>query len=139
MTAKRKVRVRLDSVNGGQQIVHEAEGDLYKKNDHIYIRYEETEPEMGQTTTIVKIEKNRMKIMRHGEISSEQSFIPGESTNGFYQTVQGRLILVIQTHSLHNRLNDNGTGELEWSYDLEVMEEQAGLFTIKLTILDIAI
>jgi uncharacterized beta-barrel protein YwiB (DUF1934 family) len=139
MTARRKVRIRLDSLNREQRIVHDVEGDLYEKNDHFYIRYEETEPEMGRTTTIVKIEKSRVKIMRHGEVSSEQIFLPGEPTYGFYQTAQGKMILGVRTHFLHNRLNDNGTGELEWSYDLEVMEELAGLFTIKLTIIDIAI
>jgi len=139
MSAKRRVRIRLESVNMGQHIVHDAEGDLYEKNDHVYIRYEEAQTENGQTTTIIKIEADRAKIMRHGEVASEQYFVPDEMTNGFYQTVHGKMNLTVRTHSFHNRLNEQGNGEVEWEYDLEVMEEQAGLFTIKLMIIDIGL
>lgn len=139
MTAKRKVRITLDSANMGQHIVQEAEGDLYLKNDHIYIRYEETQPETGRTTTTMKIDVDRMKIIRHGQISAEQTFLPGEWMNGYYQTVHGKMNLRLYTHYLHTKLDDCGNGLVEWEYDLEVMDDPAGLFTIKLTITDIAI
>ncbi|WP_442602136.1 DUF1934 domain-containing protein [Paenibacillus sp. KN14-4R] len=131
---KQQVRITIDSTNGDQQLLQHAEGDLYLKNGHIYIRYEEIQEELGRTTTLLKFSDNQFRIIRQGETGSEQTFLPGEWTEGWYHTAQGRLDMRIRTHSLQMRLDENGLGDAKWNYDLYVAGDHAGRFKIKLSI-----
>lgn len=101
--------------------------NMYIKGQHIYLRY--PEKELGQTNTTVKIDDHQLKIIRHGEVASEQLFIPGQTTSGYYETAQGRLRLETRTKHLDVRLKD-GIGQVIWSYDLFVAEEHAGAYRL---------
>jgi uncharacterized beta-barrel protein YwiB (DUF1934 family) len=130
---KQRVRIRIESRQGGQEDLQLAQGDLYPKGKHFYIRYDEAAAELGRTTTLLKLETGQMRIIRQGDVESEQSFVPGERSIGFYQTTQGRLELEMHTHDMSSDLND-GLGWVSWSYDLIVQGEPAGLYEIKLVI-----
>jgi uncharacterized beta-barrel protein YwiB (DUF1934 family) len=132
-TEKRRVRIRIESTQDGQQTLQTADGDLYPKGDHVYIRYEEAQSELGRTTTLLKLEPGQIRIIRQGDVASEQTFVPGERRIGFYQTVQGRLELEMQTHGLESEVSQ-GLGWVTWSYELFVQGEPAGLYEIKLVI-----
>jgi uncharacterized beta-barrel protein YwiB (DUF1934 family) len=127
---KQRVRLRIESKQGGQESLQVAQGDLYPKGKHFYIRYEDAEL---STTTLLKLETGQMRIIRHGDVESEQSFVPGERSIGFYQTAQGRLELEMHTHGMSSNLH-HGLGWVSWSYDLIVQGEPAGLYEIKLVI-----
>jgi uncharacterized beta-barrel protein YwiB (DUF1934 family) len=133
ITGKQRVRIRIESRQGGQETLQLAQGDMYPKGNHFYIRYEEAETELGRTTTLLKLETGQMRIIRQGDVESEQSFLPGERSIGFYQTNQGRLELEMHTHGMSSDLS-HGLGWLSWSYDLIVQGEPAGLYEIKLVI-----
>jgi uncharacterized beta-barrel protein YwiB (DUF1934 family) len=133
MKPKQQVRLRIESRSGKEVIVQEALGLLYPKGDHFYIRYDEAEAEMGRTITMVKLENGQARIIRQGDVQSEQTFVPGEKRLGFYQTSQGKLTLEVHTHSYANDLQD-GPGTAAWSYDLYVAGEHAGRYQIKLSI-----
>jgi uncharacterized beta-barrel protein YwiB (DUF1934 family) len=133
MPDKRKVRIRIEGRQGGQETLQLAEADLYPKGKHFYLRYQEAASELGRTTTLLKLESSRLRIIRQGDVESEQSFIPGERSIGFYQTAQGRLELEMHTHDMSADLNE-GLGSVSWSYDLIVQGEPAGLYEIKLVI-----
>lgn len=132
-TQKRRVRIRIESKQGEQQTLQLVEGDLYPKGDHLYIRYEEAESELGRTATLLKLEPGLIRIIRQGDVESEQSFVPGERRIGFYQTVQGRMELEMHTRDLTSDVQD-GLGWVTWSYELWVQGEPAGLYEIKLVI-----
>jgi uncharacterized beta-barrel protein YwiB (DUF1934 family) len=133
ITDKQRVRIRIESKQGGQETLQVAQGDLYPKGKHFYIRYEDAESELGRTMTLLKLETGQIRIIRQGDVESEQSFVPGERSIGFYQTNQGRLELEMATHGMSSDLN-HGLGWVSWSYDLIVQGEPAGLYEIKLVI-----
>jgi uncharacterized beta-barrel protein YwiB (DUF1934 family) len=133
ITDKQRVRIRIASKQGEQETLQVAQGDMYPKGKHFYIRYEDAESELGHTTTLLKLETGQMRIIRQGDVESEQSFVPGERSVGFYQTTQGRLELEMHTHGMSSDLN-HGLGWVSWSYDLIVQGEPAGLYEIKLVI-----
>jgi uncharacterized beta-barrel protein YwiB (DUF1934 family) len=133
MTGKRRVRIRIEGRQGEQQTVQLAEGYLYPKGNHFYIRYEETESELGRTSTLLKLESGQIRIIRQGDVESEQSFVPGERRVGFYQTSQGRMELEMHTHDMASDMQQ-GLGSVIWSYDLFVQGEPAGLYEIKLVV-----
>jgi uncharacterized beta-barrel protein YwiB (DUF1934 family) len=133
MPDKRKVRIRIEGRQGEQETLQLAHGDLYLKGKSFYIRYEEAESELGRTTTLLKLEAGQMRITRQGDVESQQSFIPGKRSIGFYQTSQGKLELEMHTHGMLSDLK-LGLGWVSWSYDLIVQGEPAGLYEIKLVI-----
>ncbi|KIL38611.1 hypothetical protein SD70_25290 [Gordoniibacillus kamchatkensis] len=128
-----RVRIAVESRSGGQRIGQEAVGDWYAKGGHAYVRYPEPAAELGRTTTVIKLETNAVKIIRQGEVRSEQTFIPGKRTIGYYETAQGKLELAVNTRSVRSSMRGpNGTALLR--YDLEIAGEPAGTYTVKLTI-----
>ena len=133
MTAKQRVRIRIESRSGSETTVQKARGDLYRKGDHTYIRYEEEPNELGRTVTLIKLEDNQIRIVRQGDVQAEQTFLPGEKRIGFYQTPQGRLELEIETHELTSEAV-HGIGITRWSYDLYASGTHAGTYRIKLLI-----
>lgn len=136
MTEKRKVRILLSSMSEGQQTVQEFEGDIYVKRGQFFIRYEEDEQEMERTTTTVKINIDQLKIIRHGQVESEQPFRIGQWMSGFYRMGQARFLIRTFTHSVQNELNEQGIGTVKWEYDLEMMDEPVGRLAIQLTVTD---
>jgi uncharacterized beta-barrel protein YwiB (DUF1934 family) len=133
ITDKQRVRIRIASKQGEQETLQVAQGDMYPKGKHFFIRYKDAESVLGHTTTLLKLETGQMRIIRQGDVESEQSFVPGERSVGFYQTTQGRLELEMHTHGMSSDLN-HGLGWVSWSYDLIVQGEPAGLYEIKLVI-----
>lgn len=131
---KRQVSIKIESVSGSDRIVQEISGLLYPKGDHIYLRYAETEREMGETQTTIRLDGKEIRIVRNGDVRSEQRFSVGTPFRGYYTTPQGRLELEIVTKSLRTELPDGGLGELmaAWSYELYVAGEPAGIYRLKL-------
>ncbi|OPH49001.1 hypothetical protein BC351_37865 [Paenibacillus ferrarius] len=133
MTAKARVRIRIESRSGSETTVQKARGDLYRKGNHTYIRYEEEPNELGRTVTLIKLEENQIRIVRQGDVQAEQTFVAGEKRIGYYQTPQGRLELEIETHELKSEA-EQGIGITRWSYDLYASGAHAGAYRIKLLI-----
>lgn len=129
ISASTLVGLRIISVADKQESRRDVAAELYLKGDNIYLRYPEAD--MGQTTTTVKIGTRQVKILRHGEVSSEQVFVPEAATTGYYQTPQGRIRLEIQTRELDVRLTE-GLGTVKWSYDLYFDGNHAGEFKLAL-------
>jgi len=136
MPKPRRVRIAIDSRIGGQRLSQETEGDWYAKGNHYYLRYPETLPDYGQTTTTVKLEPNAIKIIRHGDVRSDQTFVPGEKRRGYYENAGLRLELATRTMRWESDLT-GGFGTVLWSYDLEVAGAQAQTCSVKLTIEEI--
>lgn len=128
-----RVRIAVESRSGGQRIVQEAVGDWYAKGGHAYLRYPEPAADLGRTTTVIKLEKNAVKIIRQGEVRSEQTFVPGERKIGYYETAQGKLELAVRARSVRSDL-DGPSGTVEFKYALEVAGQPSGTYTVKLTI-----
>jgi uncharacterized beta-barrel protein YwiB (DUF1934 family) len=129
MAEKRPVRIRIVSKSDHHTVEQEAVGELYAKGDHYYIRYAETAAEMGKTVTIVKMGRHSLRIIRHGDICSEQTFTEGERIAGYYDTPHGRLELVIVTDTFSMRMHE-GIGIVSWSYRLLMGSEDSGRYEL---------
>jgi uncharacterized beta-barrel protein YwiB (DUF1934 family) len=133
MTANKAVRLQITSVCEGQRIEQNLQAELYVKGTHLYYRYKETDENMGNTTTTLKVEPEQIRIIRHGDMQSEQTFVLLGNRAGFYQTPQGKLDLATFTHTLAVNLT-NYVGTISWSYDLYVSGELSGTYFLTATI-----
>ncbi|MGF9714490.1 DUF1934 domain-containing protein [Paenibacillus sp. JMULE4] len=143
-THRRRVDIILESFAAGERIVRRMDGDLFLKGEQVYVRYDEPhEAEMGRTVTMVKAGQGELRIVRHGDIRLEQTFIPGKRHTGYLQTPQGRIELETETLSLDVRqegppdsLDDisapGGPLTIAWSYKLSVMGEDGGEYRLLL-------
>ncbi|WP_223069346.1 DUF1934 domain-containing protein [Paenibacillus caui] len=137
MPDSRAAAITLQSSDGTETSVQHMRGEVIHAGTGTYIRYEEPEqgPTGGTTRTTVIINKNELKILRHGEIQSQQTFRPGERLPGFYRSPLTTFQLSTDTKSLEIDTNVNGgSWSLKWAYDLYVYEELSGQFTISLQI-----
>jgi uncharacterized beta-barrel protein YwiB (DUF1934 family) len=133
MADRNKVNIGIRSRTDGQELDQHAEGELFRKGEQIYVRYQEEQTAMGRTTTTVKLDGMKLKVIRHGDVTSDQTFISGEWQMGFYETPQGLLELKTYTHQLETQLTE-GFGVISWSYDLYVSGELSGIYSLDLTI-----
>ncbi len=130
-----KVRIHLHSHHDGEDVVQELPGEAIVRGKHLYIRYEEPQesPEGGTTRNTVKIGPDELKLIRHGEVQSEQSFALGRRLPGFYRSPYLNLNMSAHTQKLDIRM-DGFTGHVSWTYDLYVFEDFSGHFAISLHI-----
>ncbi|WP_167859449.1 DUF1934 domain-containing protein [Paenibacillus cymbidii] len=128
------VQVPLTIAGGSEddRIERRTQADLYRKGQHVYLRYSELEEEMGRTTTTVRLGPDGVRIIRHGDVRSEQTFSAGETHRGYYETAHGKVELATSTRELHMRLEETG-GDVQWRYELSVSGDPAGMFTLRLS------
>lgn len=133
MTVNRTVHLKITSESEGQFIEQAFKAELYVKGDHIYYRYNEIDENMGRTITTLKVEPQQIRIIRQGDIQSEQAFALRSHKSFFYQTPQGKLELSTYTHEINSCLTDQ-VGTISWSYDLYVSDELSGTYALKVEI-----
>ena len=107
--------------------------DRYAKAGALWLRFSDPVEDMGKTTTVVKIEPGRIKVIRQGGIRWEQTFVEREETAGYYQLPGGRVTLGMRTHLVDVRL-DGGVGVVSWTYDLFTDGHLTGTYELKLVI-----
>ncbi|MDO7908676.1 DUF1934 domain-containing protein [Paenibacillus sp. JX-17] len=135
MSTMKPVTVRLKSRQDGEQVIQELPGEATIRGSQLYVRYEEPNsgPEGGATRTTVKIGEQELKIIRHGEVQSEQSFELGRRLPGFYRSPYTSFAL--STHTTKLEVHRDGlNGKVEWTYDLYAFEQLSGHFAISLHI-----
>jgi uncharacterized beta-barrel protein YwiB (DUF1934 family) len=137
MTEKRNVQLQITSRSEGQIIEQTFKAELYVKGDKGYYRYNETDENMGRTITTLKVEPRQIRIIRHGDIQSEQTFALQSHKTFYYQTPQGRLELTTYTHEINVNLTDQ-VGKISWSYDLFVGSELSGTYSLTVEISEVA-
>lgn len=128
MEGKRSVRLTVVNDTGEERIEMGYDADLYRKGANTYYRYREQE-EMGDTFTLLKIGPEEIRIVRQGEMESEQAFAVGEARTGYYRTAQGLLSLATRTSRISVQLEE-GIGTVEWEYDLELAGDAAGTYRL---------
>lgn len=130
---KRNVELTVTSETGGQIVRQHIQGVMFRKEDSLFYRYREPDEALGRAMTILKVERDSIKVIRQGDIQSEQTFVTGRSCAGFYATAHGRLPLETKTRKLSVNLKD-GLGFLAWMYDLFAGSEPAGRFAVTIDI-----
>lgn len=129
--------VTLESLQDGQRNVMKAAGEVISRGAQLYIRYEEAEQgpqgEAVSVRTTIKISGSELKLIRHGSIESEQSFVLGRRLPGFYRSPYTQFNLSTETRKL-DITREGRSLNVSWEYDLYVYEELSGQFAISLYI-----
>lgn len=118
----------LISIRGIQKVDAEQDttelftrGNYYRKNDHYYITYEESEATgfQGSRTTLKVEGERRVTLIRSGQVRSHLVVESGERNIGMYGTEAGDMVIGINTHQIRSGLTDSG-GDLYFSYSLDI-------------------
>ncbi|RXZ79999.1 DUF1934 domain-containing protein [Paenibacillaceae bacterium] len=133
---RRKVRITLESVQDSEVTVHHYEGFLIKKERYVYLQYDETEAGAATVNTTVRWNRQELKIIRRGDVDSEQTFIPGLRQKGEYRTPEMRFALETVTDELiiEGDSIDNMPLLIQWSYTLWMESQHVGRFQIRLQV-----
>lgn len=149
MNESRKVSITLESVLDGNSQTHSYEGEWFRKELSIFIRYSEYpfegESEAGEVRTLVRYRPNEMSIVRRGAIQSEQLFMLGHRQPGSYRSPMTSFLLETETMKLTldaTEENPEGIDELpsqlpftiEWEYEMYVSDQMSGRFQMRLHI-----
>ncbi|UUZ87197.1 DUF1934 domain-containing protein [Paenibacillus sp. P26] len=102
------------------------------------MRYAEPpEAQLGRTITTIRLEPGQLRIVRHGDVRTEQTFDPNARHIGYLNVQQGRLEL--ETHTDSVEVSGDWTADalaltVRWSYRLTVAGRPAGRFRNILTV-----
>lgn len=127
--------ITLSSSSGTETSVQQMRGEVIRTGGTVYIRYEEPEagPTGGITRSTVKITGEEIKVLRHGEVESQQSFSRGKKLPGFYRSPYTTFQMSTDTKEVEIRWAQDG-GSLRWTYDLYIYDELSGQFIVSLQI-----
>ena len=113
-----------DTDNDSVELV--TSGRFYEKNGNYYISYKESElTGLGNTTTTVKVEKNKVTVMRFGDLETHMIFEEGKKHISYYDMGFGSLTVGISTKSIDKSLSDLG-GRMKIDYAMEINNAVAG-------------
>ena len=95
-------------------------------SDGYTLTYQETElTGLEGTLTTFQIEKDRITLMRMGEVNSQMVFEEGRRHLSMYNTPFGALSIGISTRRMRSELRQDG-GEIEIDYAIEIDHTMAG-------------
>jgi len=96
-------------------------GDLYYKNNDIYVVYKEDE-DGNKTTSTIKISENEVSIKRFGNTNSNMSFKKDGVNETKYRTPQGLFIIETKTRELKIDKNEEKCIKLDIDYNIKIMD-----------------
>lgn len=132
------ISVRIDVRNLQRQdeeqniINYQTRGYLYQKGQATYLQYQEGAEGLEGVQTTLKIEKNRVTLIRHGDISMKQIFEQGTRDEGMYHTPYGDLTLGTETTLLEMMLAYE-EGRIRIFYDLYLSGAISSVNTLEIT------
>lgn len=110
------------------------EGRLRRDKGSYTLSYQETEVTgMENTLTTIRVEGDRVTLMREGRFNSQMVFQEGRRHLSLYETPYGALEVGINTKRMRSALDDKG-GELEIDYRLEVDHRVAGMNLFQISV-----
>ena len=111
------------------------EGCLEPDGDDGYtLSYQESElTGLEGTLTTFQIERDRVTLLRVGEVNSQMVFEEGRQHTSLYETPFGELSVDIQTSSLRHNLSERGGG-MEIRYSIAVEHTVTGRNCFKIQV-----
>lgn len=102
------------------------EGKYYKKDDKYYITYKESEMTgFSDTTTTVKVEGDRVTLIRFGANNSQLVFEKGQRYVGHYDTPYGAFTIGVMPNNVLIDIDDSG-GQINVNYSIEINNGSVG-------------
>lgn len=113
--------------NGPEEVELVTPGRLVQDGKGRYtISYEESElTGLEGTTTVLRIEGERVTLLREGSVNSQMVFEEGRRHLSMYETPYGSLSVGINTRRMRSTVGEDG-GDLEIDYAVEIDNLLAG-------------
>lgn len=107
----------VQNIDGEKEVIELiTEGEYYKSGSQYIAEYDETEISgMEGTRTTLKMEKDRVSIVRRGTTNSDIEFKKGQTTVSLYSTPFGVLNIMIKPTLVKVDVDENG-GKVKLEY-----------------------
>ena len=127
-----------------EEILQNAEGTLYLKDNDYFLRYRDVnEEEIGESWTTIKWpsldnrdnEEQEVTIIRQGNVKMKQTFIKNQEELGYYHTPLGVFDIKTKTAQVEIQRNKQ---EIRIEYQLWINRQLAGQYQVKISYKDIS-
>ena len=136
---KKEVLVRFSGANSYEndnqdQVEFLTTGNLYKKNNKYYLKYQEQYQEFskGEVQTVLKIEENKVTIIRTGAANTQMILEKGKTHTSHYETEEGSYTIGVLSDDVFIDMNEE-KGRLILHYDVMLNNLLASKNQIQLT------
>ena len=110
--------------SGEDEMEFVTEGKLYKRNEALYLIYEESEfSGVPGCQTRLRLRNGEIQMKRFGEgtgTGSEILFEQGKRYTGYYDTPFGAIPLEVLTNRVNSTITENGDGDIDIDYDISL-------------------
>lgn len=114
------------------------QGQLHEEDGVLVLSYEESElTGLEGTRTTLRIEGERVVMLREGELNTQMIFEEGQRHLSLYETPYGTMSIGVRTWSLFVEMDGSG-GELEMDYAVEVEHSIAGRNTFRIEVREVS-
>lgn len=114
------------------------QGQLHEEDGALVLSYEESElTGLEGTRTTLRIEGERVVMLREGEMNTQMIFEEGQRHLSLYETPYGTMSIGVRTWSLYVQMDSSG-GELEMDYAVEVEYSTAGRNTFRIQVREVS-
>lgn len=109
-------------------------GVMYQKESATYVTYQESEASgLGKTQTTIKIEDERVSLIRFGDSAVHLIFEQGKKHTAYYDMGFGSLSVGVQTYELSHTIGEHG-GKLNIRYAMEMNNALVGENQLTVTV-----
>ncbi|NJP37344.1 DUF1934 domain-containing protein [Alkalicoccus luteus] len=131
------ISIRTDIKDGKQRERHtmEASGEVLWRGDMVVLKFREPreENEAGTDQTM-QYRDGRLSVRREGDVTMNQRFIEGASTEGTYNSQAGPMHMMTKTKELTCDWDAAaGAGVIRLVYVLTLQGSETGTYTMKVT------
>lgn len=113
------------------------EGDLYKESDGSCVTYEESEVSgMEGTVTTVRVDKQKVSVIRLGTTNSIMEFESGKRNLTWYSTPFGDVTMGILTKDImvkYNEKKEPTKVKIDYNIEIEGITNSQNVLNIKIT------
>ena len=110
--------IMITDDDGDSEIEFVTPAELIVRNNKYYITFEDiVDVEESPAKSTLKIDANKVTLLRYGVTSSQMIFEQGKKHTGNYQTPYGNVSLGVFSDTLSIDINENG-GNLDVSYGI---------------------
>ena len=103
-------------------------GSFYEKDGKYYLKYEEKN-EQDSVTTTLKIEDNKVTIIRYGATNTQMIVEKGKKHLNYYETPHGAFTIGVYSDKVDININEK-KGNIKLNYDIEFNNAIASRNTI---------
>ncbi|MBO8172058.1 MAG: DUF1934 domain-containing protein [Bacillaceae bacterium] len=145
MDVQVKLETRINQEGTKQVLNQTCRGEWTEKGNTGYLKYQEPEENMGNTTTMMKIEPDKITLIRRGDVTMRHEYEKGRRTRGTYRSPYGTMLMETDTRELRvkkRRSSPNPeTSSLlaawEWDYELFLDDNRVGAYTMKVELKEV--